>query len=132
MEATFNAFTVAQRLLPSGARVVISDQRKTRAIAEAKIKTDKIDARVLSELLRVDYLPKVWLPDVATIELRHLMSDRQSDVARRTEIKNRIHGVLQRELLRGEQLFKTAAGTELFESQPTQLQFRVLDHPQQR
>jgi transposase len=115
MEATFNAFTVAQRLLPSGARIVISDQRKTRAIAEAKIKTDKIDARVLSELLRVDYLPTVWLPDVATIELRHLMSDRQSDVARRTEIKNRIHGVLQRELLRGEQLFKTAAGTELLE-----------------
>ena len=115
MEATFNAFTVAQRLLPSGARIVISDQRKTRAIAEAKIKTDKIDARVLSELLRVDYLPKVWLPDVRTIELRHLMSDRQSDVARRTEIKNRIHGVLQRELLRGEQLFKTAAGTELLE-----------------
>jgi transposase len=115
MEATFNAFTVAQRLLPSGARLVISDQRKTRAIAEAKIKTDKIDARVLSELLRVDYLPKVWLPDGATIELRHLMSDRQSDVARRTEIKNRIHGVLQRELLRGERLFESKSGTALLE-----------------
>lgn len=115
MEATFNAFTVAQRLLPAGARIVISDQRKTRAIAEAKIKTDKIDARVLAELLRVDYLPKVWLPDTATIELRHLMSDRQSDVARRTEVKNRIHGVLQRELLRGTQLFNSTAGETLLE-----------------
>jgi transposase len=115
MEATFNAFTVAQRLLPSGARVVISDPRKTRAIAEAKIKTDKIDARVLSELLRVDYLPTVWLPDAATLELRHLLSDRQSDVARRTEVKNRIHGVLQRELLKGHQLFSSKNGTELLE-----------------
>ena len=115
MEATFNAFTVAQRLLPSGARVVISDPRKTRAIAEAKIKTDKIDARVLAELLRVDYLPQVWLPDGATIELRHLLSDRQSDVARRTEVKNRIHGVLQRELLKGSQLFTSKTGAELLE-----------------
>jgi transposase len=115
MEATFNAFTVAQRLLPSGARVVISDPRKTRAIAEAKIKTDKIDARVLAELLRVNYLPTVWLPDAATLELRHLLSDRQSDVARRTEVKNRIHGVLQRELLKGDQLFSSKDGTKLLE-----------------
>jgi transposase len=115
MEATFNAFTVARRLQASGARVVISNPRKTRAIAEAKVKTDKIDARVLAELLRVDYLPQVWLPDAATEELRHLLSDRQSDVTRRTEVKNRIHGVLQRELLKGTQLFKTKDGTALLE-----------------
>jgi transposase len=70
---------------------------------------------VLAELLRVDYLPTVWLPDVATLELRHLLSDRQSDVARRTEVKNRIHGVLQRELLKGNQLFSSKDGAELLE-----------------
>lgn len=69
MEATFNAFTIERRLQPSGACIVVSDPRKTRAIAEAKIKTDKIDARVLAELLRVDYLPTVWLPDPATQQL---------------------------------------------------------------
>jgi transposase len=116
MEATTNAFTVARLLLPSGARVVISDQRKTRAIAEAKIKTDKIDARVLSELLRVDYLPEVWLPDLQTEELRHLMSDRQSNVDRRTEVKNRIHAVLHRHLLDGGQLFKSTQGAALLDS----------------
>lgn len=116
MEATTNAFTVARLLLPSGARVVISDQRKTRAIAEAKIKTDKIDARVLSELLRVDYLPQVWLPDLQTEELRHLMSDRQSNVDRRTEVKNRIHAVLHRHLLNGGQLFKSRQGAALLDS----------------
>lgn len=115
MEATFNAFTIARRLQPSGARIVISDQRKTRAIAEAKIKTDKIDARVLAELLRADYLPTVWLPDPATQQLRHLLSDRQSDVTRRTEVKNRIHSVLQRELLKGNRLFTSKDGAMLLE-----------------
>ena len=113
MEATTNAFTVARLLKPSSARVLISDQRKTRVIAEAKIKTDKIDARVLSELLRVDYLPEVWLPDEQTEELRHLMSDRQSNVDRRTEVKNRIHAILHRRLLDGPGLFDTKEGVAL-------------------
>lgn len=120
MEATFNAFTVARLLLPSGARVLISDQRKTRVIAEAKIKTDKIDARVLSELLRVDYLPEVWLPDLQTEELRHLMSDRQSNVDRRTEVKNRIHAVLHRHLLDGVSLFDSKEGAALLDGLETE------------
>ncbi len=39
-------------------------------IAEAKIKTDKVDARVLAELLAADYLPSVWQADEATKALR--------------------------------------------------------------
>jgi transposase len=115
MEAMTNAFAAARLLLPSGARVVISDQRKTRVIAESKIKADKIDARVISELLRVDYLPEVWLPDVQTEELRHLMSDRQSNVGRRTEVKNRIHAILHRDLLDGERLFSSIEGKALLD-----------------
>ena len=103
MEVTTNTFTIARILEPSGARVTISDPIRTRVIAEAKIKTDKIDARVLAELDRVDYLPRVWLPDPETEELRHLMSDRQSLVDRRTELKNRVHSILHRILLSDEQ-----------------------------
>ena len=54
LEVTTNAFTIARILLTSGARVVLSDPIKTRVIAESKFKTDKIDARKLAELLRVD------------------------------------------------------------------------------
>ena len=96
MEVTTNTFTIARILQPSGARITISDPIKTRVIAEAKIKTDKIDARVLAELDRVDYLPKVWLPDPETEELRHFMSDRQSLVDRRTELKNRVYAIVHR------------------------------------
>jgi transposase len=99
MEVTTNSFAIARLLESSPARITISDPIKTRVIAEAKVSTDKIDARVLAELDRADYLPPVWLPDRDTEELRRLMSDRQSLVDRRTELKNRIHSVLHRNLV---------------------------------
>jgi hypothetical protein len=42
----------------------------TKAIAKAKVKTDKVDAAVLAHLLRLSYLPEVWQPDHATRDLR--------------------------------------------------------------
>lgn len=70
MEVTTNAAAIA-RLIKSACQlqVILSNPIKTRVIAEAKVKTDKIDARVLAELARVDYLPKVWLPDEETESL---------------------------------------------------------------
>ncbi|MEW6146339.1 MAG: IS110 family transposase, partial [Thermodesulfobacteriota bacterium] len=99
MEATTNSNAVARLLRHSGARVIISNPLKTRVIAQAKVKTDKVDARVLAELARADYLPTVWLPDADTEALRELMSDRRSVVARRTELKNRLQAILASNLI---------------------------------
>ena len=44
LEATTNSDAIATMLRPLVARVVVSNPRKTRAIAEAKVKTDKVDA----------------------------------------------------------------------------------------
>ena len=99
LEVTTNAFAVVRLLERSGARIILSNPIKTRVIAEAKIKTDKIDARVLAELARVNYLPSVWLPDSDTEALRHFCSDRRSLVDRRTELKNTVHSVLHRNLI---------------------------------
>ncbi len=65
MEATCNTHAIAKLLEGRVARVVISNPQKTRAIAEAKVKTDKVDAAVLAQLLAADYLPAVWLADDA-------------------------------------------------------------------
>ncbi len=59
LEATTNTWSVADILRPSVAAVVVSNPLKTKAIAEAKIKTDKVDATVLAHLLRCNYLPEV-------------------------------------------------------------------------
>lgn len=94
MEATTNTWGVADVLRPHVGEIVISNPLRTRAIAEAKIKTDKIDARVLAELLRADYLPSVWQPGPETQRLRRLTHRRAALVSDRTRLKNRIHSVL--------------------------------------
>ena len=101
LEVTTNSTSIA-RLIRAGspARVIVSNPIKTKTIAQAKIKTDKIDARVLAELARVGYLPEVWLPDEDTEALRQFITDRVSLVRRRTECKNTIHSVLHRNMVR--------------------------------
>src|ERR1700730_2492967 len=63
IEATGNTFAIAALLLQHVPRAGISNRLRTRAIAEAKLKTDKVDARVLAELLAAGYLPGIWQPD---------------------------------------------------------------------
>jgi len=94
LEVTTNAWAVTDLLLPFVGRVVVSNPMKTKAIAEAKVKTDKVDAEVLAQLLRCDYLPSVWVPDPVTRSLRQLTSRRDRLVAERTRLKNRVQSVL--------------------------------------
>ena len=111
LEVTTNSTSIARLIRGnSQARVIVSNPIKTKTIAQAKIKTDKIDARVLAELARVGYLPEVWLPDEDTEALRQFITDRVSLVRRRTECKNTIHSVLHRNMVRQERsdLFGTA------------------------
>lgn len=101
LEVTTNSTSIARLLRDnSPARIIVSNPIKTKVIAQARVKTDKIDARVLAELARVGYLPEVWLPDEDTEALRQFITDRTSLVRRRTECKNTIHSVLHRNLVR--------------------------------
>jgi transposase len=99
MEATTNTWAVAGVLRPFVAQIVIGNPLRVRAIAEAKIKTDKVDARVLAELLRADYLPAVWQPDAETQRLRRLTHRRAALVSDRTRVKNRLHSILHHVLV---------------------------------
>lgn len=99
MEATTNTWAVAGVLRPFVGEVAISNPLRVRAIAEAKIKTDKVDSRVLAELLRCDYLPRVWQPDSETQRLRRLTHRRAALVSDRTRLKNRLHSILHHTLV---------------------------------
>ena len=76
LEATGNTYAIARLLEQHVSRVVVSNPQKTRAIAEAKVKTDKVDAAVLAGLLAANYLPSVWLPDDQTHALRRQVTRR--------------------------------------------------------
>lgn len=99
LEATTNTWMVVKTLKQFVGEVAVSNPLATKAIASAKVKTDKVDALVLAQLLRLDYLPRVWEPDEATQELRRRCSRHAALVADRTTVKNRIHAVLAMRLL---------------------------------
>ena len=94
IEATGTTHAIARLLEGHVGRVVVSNPQKTRAIAEAKVKTDKVDAAVLAGLLAADYLPAVWLPDEATFALRRQVARRAHIVRQRTRLKNQVQSIL--------------------------------------
>jgi transposase len=100
VEVTSNTWAFVRLVKPYVARVVVSNPMKTKAIAEANIKTDKVDAFVLAQLLRCDYLPSVWVPTPAVEDSRALAARRTALVNQRTAIRNRIHAVLARRLIK--------------------------------
>jgi transposase len=74
--------------------VVLSNPVKTRAIASAKIKTDKLDAEKLANLLRGGYIAECYVPDRRVMDLRELVRHRASLVRMRTKLKNKIHSIV--------------------------------------
>lgn len=58
-------------------------------------KTDYSDAQLLADLLRVGYLPKVWLAPAELRELRRLVRYRQQKVNERRNVKLRIRALLR-------------------------------------
>src|SRR3954449_9370859 len=63
VEATGNASAVAEVIRPHVGRVIIANPRQVRLIAEARIKTDVIDATVLARLYA-----KAIMPDKGQVE----------------------------------------------------------------
>lgn len=82
---------------PGVAEVVLAHPYKTRLIAEAQIKTDKIDARALAKLLRGDLVARSHAPGPATRARKHLLRQRLFWVRLRTMLRNRTHAILDRQ-----------------------------------
>jgi len=74
--------------------VVLSNPIKTKAIASAKIKTDKLDAIKLADLLRGGYIAECYVPNRRIMDLRELVRHRAALVRMRTKLKNKIHSIV--------------------------------------
>jgi len=82
--------------LPEVKNVSLAHPPKVKAIASAKIKTDKIDSKILGQLLRTDLIPEVWIPCKETRILKDIVRSRAFIVKIKTMIKNRIHDILRK------------------------------------
>lgn len=94
MESTRAWYWLYDFLKDEGYEVVVSNPKKTKAIAAAKIKNDKLDSHMLAQLLRADLLATVYVSDPATRELKELLRHRARLVRDASRMKNRIHNLL--------------------------------------
>ena len=76
-----------------GYTVKLANAKKTHDIAANK-KTDKVDARILADLLRTQYLPEVWIPTDEIIELREITRHKSRLTRTRVQIQNKIKSTL--------------------------------------
>ncbi len=75
-------------------KTILANPTKTRAIAEARIKTDHVDANILCDLLRANLVAESYIPPKEIRNLRNIMRQRKTIVKGQTQIKNKIHSVL--------------------------------------
>lgn len=102
MEATGNWYWLYDLLEDIGLKVKLAHPRKVRLIAEAAIKTDKIDCETLAHLERINYLPESYVPSKEIRELRELMRHRSSLVWIKSSLKNKVHALLSKRGLKHE------------------------------
>lgn len=77
-----------------GYSVKLAHPLKTRLIAEARIKTDKVDSEILANLLRCKMISESYVPPKYVRIEREIARHRSSLVSMRTQIKNKIHAIL--------------------------------------
>jgi transposase len=83
-----------------GVDVHLAHPMRVKAIASARIKTDKIDASVLSDLLRSNLLPEAYFSPREVRGWKEQCRFRASLVNLRTQVKNKIHAILFKHSLR--------------------------------
>jgi len=94
LEASGFAPWLADLIQELGFDVRLAHPLRTRAIAEEKIKTDKLSADILADLLRANLVSKAYLATPEIRQKRMRMRYRQSLVHMRTMAKNKIHSIL--------------------------------------
>lgn len=96
IEAGNQTAWVHDELVKLGAQVTVVNPTKVKLIAESRRKTDKIDAKILCELLRLDALPHpVHMPGPEARELRGLLVARRQLVSARAKLANVVRGMLR-------------------------------------
>jgi len=94
IEASCTWWHVYELLDSLGVETVLVNVRRTKVIAQSKIKTDKLDARAIANCLRTGFIATAYIPTKEVMEQRTLLRHRitlNRDIARR---KNRVHGIL--------------------------------------
>jgi transposase len=106
VEAGRSSYTMVDVLDEMGVEVVIAHPKEVKAIARAKIKTDKRDSYILAHLLRAGLIPAVYKRTRENRSSQRVLRQKAFYVGSMTWVKNRIRAILaqQGEEIRAEVL----------------------------
>ncbi len=94
LEAGYSSYVMADLLRELGGEVKMANAAEVKAIAHARIKTDKRDSRTLARLLRSGDIPEVSQRTATNRRAQRVMRLRAFRVAKLTELKNKIRALL--------------------------------------
>ena len=95
-EASMNwhwLYEILEKEMPAE-NIMLANPFKTRIIAEAQVKTDKVDAHILAQLLRGNLVSSVHITSKESRQRKEVLRQRCFFVRQRTMLRNRIHRLL--------------------------------------
>ena len=104
VEATITTFAFVRLIQPMVKEVIVANTYELKQISMARVNTDKIDANILSRMLKMQVLSgeqavsPVVVPPVEIQELRGLFTTYRLYRKQTTQIKNRVHSLLKEKL----------------------------------
>lgn len=100
LEASGNAFAVAERLRGLGFNVQILDSHQAGKIGKVYCATDRVDAVKIARIYLSGLATVVWQPDARTRERREVFSAYQAVVKESTRLKQQIQAMLNEHCVR--------------------------------
>lgn len=94
MEATMFTGWIYDFLKPYTLNLKVANPQMLKAIAAAKKKNDKVDARMIADLLRCDLIPECYMAPEEIRELRRILRYRNLMVSEAVKMKNKMSGLL--------------------------------------
>jgi transposase len=96
IEATCTWYHVYETLHALDVETTLVNMRRTKTIAESKIKTDKLDAMTIAQCLRTGFIATAYIPPKNIMEQRNILRHRISLRKEIVRYKNKIHAILLR------------------------------------
>ena len=97
VEATRNWMWFVKALQKEDCDVIMAHPFRLKAIAAAKIKTDKVDSKILCQLLRANLVPSSYIASSSEIDDREISRARMSLVKQKTKLKNLVLALLAKD-----------------------------------
>jgi len=94
LESSTYIVPLYRALVDRGFRVEVGHPKKTRYIAEARIKSDRVDSKAIAELVRLDALPQSYMPPPDIAVLREKVRRRAFLVRQRAKLMAKVRSVL--------------------------------------